>query len=103
MLYTMHSEFLVEMQCDFTVRTRSERMLTPLELASLAFKVIKLAVHNDMNPVVLIGDRLIARAEVNDAQPGMTKTGATIGREPHPLAVRTAVMESPRSTLQHLR
>jgi hypothetical protein len=39
-------------------------MSAPVQLASLAFEVIKLAVDNDMNPFVLVRDRLIAGGEV---------------------------------------
>jgi hypothetical protein len=78
-------------------------MSAPLQFASLAFKVIKLAVDNDMNPLVLVGDRLIAGREVNDAQPRVTETGTVIGGQPDTLAVRAAMMEGFRGALQRLR
>ena len=59
-------------------------MSAPLELASLALEVIKLAVDNDMNPFVLVRDRLIANGEVNDTQPRMTETDALIGEAMRP-------------------
>jgi hypothetical protein len=62
------------MQRNLTVRARPEQMSALLQLASLPLEVIKLAVDNDMNPVVLVRDRLIAGREVNDAQPRMAET-----------------------------
>ena len=41
-------------------------MSAPLQFVSLALEVIKLAVDNDMNPFILVRDRLIAGREVND-------------------------------------
>jgi len=78
-------------------------MSAPLQLASLALEVIKLAVDNDMNPFVLIRDRLIAGREVNDAQPSMTETKALIGGQPSALTVRTTVVKALRGALQPLR
>ena len=78
-------------------------MSAPLQLASLALEVIKLAVDNDMNPLILVRDRLIAGREVNDTQPRMTETDALIGGQPRALAVRTAVAKAVRGVLQPLR
>ena len=77
-------------------------MSTSLQLASLALEVIELAVDNDMNPFVLVRDRLIAGREVNDAQPRVTETYAVIGGQPSTLAVRTAVVKAVRGSLQAL-
>ena len=99
----MRAEFLVKVQRDLTVRTSPKQMSAPLQLASLALEVIKLAVDNNMNPFVLVRDRLIAGREVNDAQPRMTETDALIGGQPGALAVRTAVVKAVRGALQSLR
>ena len=56
----MCAEFLVQMQRNLAVRTRSEQMSAPLQLASLAFEIIELAIDDDVNPLVLVRDRLIA-------------------------------------------
>ena len=77
-------------------------MSTPLQLASPALEVIKLAVDNDMKPFVLVRDRLIASREINDAQPRMTETDMLIGGQPCALAVWTAVMKAVRGALQSL-
>ena len=77
-------------------------MSAPLQLASLALEVIKFAVDNDMNPFVLVRDRLIAGREINDAQPRMTETDALIRGKPGALAVRTAVVKAVRGALQPL-
>ncbi len=78
-------------------------MSTPLQLSPLALEVIKLAIDNDMNPLVLVCDRLVAGREVNDTQPRMTETDAPIGGQPCALAVRTAVAKAIRGLLQPLR
>ena len=78
-------------------------MSAPLQLASLALEVVKLAIDNDMDPFVLVRDRLIAGHEVNDAQPRMAETHALIGGQPGALAVRTAMTKALRGTLQPLR
>jgi hypothetical protein len=78
-------------------------MSAPRQLASLALEVVKPAVDNDMNPFVLVRDRLIAGREVNDTQPRMTETDALIGGQPCALAVRTAVAKAVRVVLQPLR
>ena len=83
--------------------TRPEQMSAPVQLASLAFEVIKLAVDNDMNPFVLVRDRLIAGREVNDTQPRMPETDALIRGKPSALAVRTAVVKAVRGAVQPLR
>jgi hypothetical protein len=75
---------------------------TPLQLASLALEVVKLAVDDGMNPFVLVRDRLIAGREVDDAEPRMPKTNALIGGQPNALAVRTAVVQAARCALQPL-
>src|ERR1700722_20194331 len=99
----MGAEFLVQMQRNLAVRTRSKQMSAPLQFASLAFEVIELAVDDDVNPLVLVRDRLIAGGEVNDAQPCMTEPDALVGRRPNALAVRTAVVKGFGGALQSLR
>src|SRR5262249_38630286 len=52
MLNAMHAKFLIQIQGHFAVRARPEKMSASLQLASLSFKIVKLSVHNDMNPAV---------------------------------------------------
>jgi hypothetical protein len=75
----MRAEFLVKMQSNLAVRARAEPMAAPLQLAPLTLEVIKLAVDDDMNFLVLVGDRLIAGCEINNAQPRVAETDALIG------------------------
>src|SRR5262249_43343382 len=102
LLHAMRAKFLVQVQCDLTVRTRPEQMSALLQLSSLALKVIELAVDNDMKPIVLVRDRLITGRKVNDAQPRMTETDALIRGQPGALAVWTAVVKAVRGALQPL-
>jgi hypothetical protein len=103
MLQAMRAQFFVDVQSYLTVRARAEQVSTLLQLASLALEVIKLAIDNDMYPFVLVGDRLIACRQVNDAQPRMTETDALIGGQPGALAVRTTVVQTVRGALQPFR
>jgi hypothetical protein len=78
-------------------------MSAPLQLASLAVEAIKLAIDSDMDPLVLVSDRLIAGHQVNDAQPYMTETDALVRGQPDSLAVGTTVAENVGGALQSLR
>src|SRR5258708_363810 len=99
LLHAMCAEFLVQVQRNLAVRARPEQMPPPFPFTSLALEVIKLAVDNDVNPFVLVRDRLIAGREVNNAQPRMTETDALIGGQPGALAVRTAMAKAVRGAL----
>ena len=78
-------------------------MSAPLQLPSLALEVIKLAIDGDVNPVVLVCDRLITGHQVNNAQPRMTETDASILGNPDAAAVGTAVVKSFGHAVQPLR
>jgi hypothetical protein len=103
LLHAMCAEFLVQVQRNLAVRARPEQMPAPFQFTSLALEVIELAVDNDVNPFVLVCDRLITGREVNNAQPRMTETDALVWGEPGALAVRTAVPKAVRGALQPLR
>src|SRR5215469_9560772 len=90
----MYTEVLIQVYGDLAVRVRSKPMSAPLQLPSLVLEVIKLTIHSDVNPFVLVCDRLITGHQVNNAQPHMTKTGALVRGKPGALAVRTAVTEN---------
>src|SRR6185436_2806775 len=79
LLQAMSAEFLVQMQRDLAVRARAEHVSAPLQFPALAVKVIKLAVDNDLNPSVLVGDRLTTGCEINDGKSRVTKTDTLIG------------------------
>jgi hypothetical protein len=88
---TIPSELLVEMQCDLAVRLRPEAVTALLQFATLPLKIIELAVHNDVNALIFICDRLIPAGKVDDAQTGMAKADTVVGRQPHALMVRPAM------------
>jgi hypothetical protein len=51
---------LVEMEDDLAVRARPQPMATIGERALVALVVVELAVHDDVERLVLVGDRLVA-------------------------------------------
>jgi hypothetical protein len=77
-------------------------MSAPLEITSLSFEIIKLAINDNVNSVVFVGYRLIAGGEINDTQPRVTKAGAMIGGNPDALAVGSPVMKGFRCAFQCL-
>ena len=78
-------------------------MSRPFQLALDPLEVVELAVHDDVPPPVLVRDRLIAGHQVDDAEPGVAQPHASVGRDPVPLAVGTAVIQSGGRPLQRLR
>ena len=93
MMEALRAEILVQMQRDLAVRTRAQPVTTRFELALDALVVVELAVDDDVQPLVLVGDRLVAGRQVDDAQPGMPQADASMGGDPLPLPVRPAVVE----------
>jgi len=61
------AEVLVEMQRDLAVRARPEPVSGVLQLTADPFEVVELAVDDDPRRFVLVGDRLVAGGEVDDA------------------------------------
>jgi len=78
-------------------------MSAPLQLPSLALEVVKLAIDRDVNPFVLVCNRLITGHQVNNAEPRMTETDALVPRNPDATAVGTAVVENVGSAIKPLR
>jgi hypothetical protein len=52
--------------------------------------------------LVLVGDRLVAGREVDDAQPGMAQADTPMRRDPAPVSVGSAMEEAPRRAQQSL-
>ena len=94
------AEVLVEVQGDLAVGAGAEAVAPAFEVALDALEVVELAVDDDLQRLVLAGDRLIAGRQVDDAEPGMAQPDPTIVGEPRPLSVRSAVGESERRSLQ---
>ena len=75
--------------------SRSSSVADPLE-------VVELAVGDDAQPAVFVGDRLIAGLEIDDAQPRVAEAGAAIERGPDVLGVRTSMTQPPRRARDRL-
>ncbi len=59
-------------------------------------EVVELAVDDDVERFVFVGDRLIAGGQVDDAQPRVPEAGAPVRGRPRRLVVRAAMHETPR-------
>src|SRR5229473_4715052 len=90
----LRSEILVKMQRDLAVRAGTEAVSRLFEFAPDRLKAVELAVDDDPRAVIFAGDRLVARRQVNDTEPGMTQRNPPIGRNPMLLCIRPAVMEA---------
>src|SRR5262249_53344588 len=66
----------VRVDDDFRVAVRAERVTSGLEVAANVGEVVDLAVEDDPDRPVFVGERLIARREVDDAQAPMTQADA---------------------------
>ena len=91
------------MQGDLAVRARPEPMAARLELALDALVVVELAVDDDVQALVLAGDRLIAGVQVDDAEPRVPEADSPVRRDPLPAAVRSAMMQPRRGPLERPR
>ena len=78
LLDTLCTKILIQVQSNLTVRASSKLMSALFELPPLSLKIIELAIHDDPNSSVLIGDRLIPAREVDDAKPRMAETNAVV-------------------------
>ncbi len=59
-------------------------------------EVVELAVDDDVERLVFVGDRLIAGGQVDDAQPRVSEARAPVRGRPGRLVVRAAMHETPR-------
>src|SRR4029450_5624339 len=78
-------------------------MTRVLELALHLLVVVELSVDDDVQALVLVGDRLIASMQVDDAEARMPETDTAMRRDPVSTPVRPAMVESPRRSFQRLR
>jgi hypothetical protein len=90
----------IEVQGDLAIGAGAEAVAPAFEVALRALKVVELAVDDDLERLILAGDRLIAGRQVDDAELGMAQPDPTILGEPRPLSVRPPVGESEGRSLQ---
>jgi hypothetical protein len=55
------------MERNLAIRSGPELMPTLLQLAPLTLEIVELPIHNNTNPPILIGDRLIPSGQIDDA------------------------------------
>src|SRR5690349_18755882 len=71
-----------------------------LEFALDLFVSVELAVDDDVDRAVFIGDRLIARSQIDDAEPRMAERHAAVVRTPVTLPIGPAMMQAPGGALE---
>src|SRR5262249_50787584 len=102
LVQALRPELLVEAQGDFAVRSGAQPVALLLELALDALVVVELAIDHDVQALVLIGDRLITGDQVNDAEARVPEPDAAMWRDPLPLPVRSAMVQTARRAFQRL-
>jgi hypothetical protein len=100
---TVRPELFVEVDQDLAVRPGAEPVASLFEVPLVALEVVELAVDDDVDPLVLVRDRLVAGPEVDDREPRMPEAHAAIRRDPLPVPVGPAVIERARGAAQGVR
>ena len=92
----LRAEVLVQVQRDLAVRSSPEAMPLGLQAAADRLEVVELAVDDDVERLVFVGDRLIAGGQVDDAQPRVSEARTPVRGGPGCLVVRAPMNEAPR-------
>src|SRR5881396_3351734 len=98
----MSAEILTEMKRNFAVRPRPRLVSCLFEFFLDRLVTVELTIHDDPKHFVFVGDRLISSRQVDDAQPRVSQTDSTVGRDPVALSVRAAMTETHCRLLQRL-
>src|SRR5262245_8473271 len=96
----LNSNIFVEMQGDLAVRARAQAVTGFFELTLDRLIAVEFAVHDDARLTIFAGDRLLPAAEIDDTQPRVTKSNATVRRYPMALPVRATMAEALRGAAQ---
>jgi hypothetical protein len=92
---------LVEVDDDLGVTLRGQRVAARGEVVAQLAVVVDLAVHHDDHRAVLVVDRLVSRAEVDDPQALDAQAGAALAV--HAARVGPAVLEAGAHALDEVR
>src|ERR1700730_15067304 len=93
---------LVEVQRDLAVRSAAKGVALSRQRIAGFLEVVELAVDDQPEPAVFVGDRLIPGLKIDDAESRVAESGTPLRRNPDALCIRTAVAETPRGTTQCL-
>jgi hypothetical protein len=102
-MHELRAQILIKVQRDLAVGARAQTMAGLLEGALHAFVIVELAVDDDPGGFVLVGDRLIARHEIDDGKARVPEADASIGRNPGALSIGSAMMKARHAAIQGLR
>src|SRR6185503_15141413 len=91
MVDAVGAEFLKSVQNDFRVALRGEAMAAGFQLRTQFDVVENLAVEDDPKRAILVADRLLAGAEIDNAQPGVAQAGKAV--EINAKLIRTAMTD----------
>src|SRR6185437_8891260 len=70
------------------------------QLALDPLEIVELAIDDDMQPLVFVGDGLIACLEVDNAEPRVSEGDAAMRSNPVPLAIRPAMVQGLHTPLE---
>jgi len=84
---------LVQVERDLAVGLGPEPVPAVLQCPADALEVVELAVHHDVDGLILVGDRLVAGHEIDDREPGVTEGDPAVGGHPVAAPVGAAVVE----------
>jgi hypothetical protein len=93
MVEALGAVVFVQVQGDLTVRLRAKPVPALLEFGPDPLEIVELAVDDDMDGLVFIGDRLVTRGEVDDREPRVTQGNPTIGSDPVGASIWAAVVQ----------
>ena len=94
LVQAVRTDVLVQVERDLAVRAGPQPVSRAFELALDPLEVVELAVHDDLPPPVLVRDRLIAGHQVDDAEPRVAQPHPSVRRDPMPLAIGSAMVQS---------
>src|SRR5580704_12212572 len=72
-MHALGTEILEQMQGNLAVGAGAQMVAAALQISLDSFIIIKLAVRDDPHGLVFVGDWLVARVQIDDAQPRMSK------------------------------
>src|SRR5437867_4810867 len=90
------------MKRNFAVGARPKLVSSLFKLLLNRLITVELTIHDDPKRFVLVRDWLISSRQVDDAQPRVSQTDSTVGRDPVALSVRAAMTETHCRLLQRL-
>ena len=90
LMETLRSEVLVEVKRDLAIRAGAQAMSRPFQAPLRGLIAVELAVDDDLTAAIFTRDGLRAGGEIDDAEPRMSETHPSVGRDPVLLTIWAA-------------